>query len=150
MKISKITDYLYVSGQPRAKHASTIQDLDIGLIISMVGQIRPPKIYRQPPFNTLWLPTFDTFLTPIPIKTLQRGVEAALPIIESGGRILTHCRVGRHRGVAMGAAILISQGYGAEAAMTLIKENRPIADPDCWYIKRRIVKFETHWREQNK
>lgn len=145
MNISQITDYLYISGQPRAGDAPLLAELNVSLVISMVGHIRPPQVYRQPPFQALWLRTYDTFLTPIPMKKLFRGVETALPIIEKGGRILAHCHFGRHRGVAMAAAILIAQGHSATEAMTLIKEKRPIADPDCWYIKRRIEKFETWW-----
>lgn len=149
MNISQITDYLYVSGQPRSGDAPLLTELNVSLIISMVGHIRPPQVYRQPPFQALWLRTYDTVFTPIPMKKLFRGVDIALPIIESGGRVLAHCHYGRHRGVAMAAAILIAQGYPSAEAMTLIKEKRSIADPDIWYIKRRIEKFERHWRAVN-
>ena len=31
--------------------------------------------------------------------------------------------------------------------MTLIKAQRPAADPDSWYIRRRIEKFSRSWDE---
>jgi hypothetical protein len=38
---------------------------------------------------------------------------AALETIRQGGKVYAHCQRGRHRGVAMGAAILIALGYSA-------------------------------------
>ena len=45
----------------------------------------------------------------------------------------------------MGACILIAQGMPAEQAIELIKQQRPISDPQAWYIRRRIMKFERQW-----
>ena len=145
MNISQITDYLYISGQPEAQDAAKLESLGIRLIISMVGTKRPPQTLTCPPFEALWLRTYDTFLTPIPIRKLVQGVNAALPVITDGGRVLAHCAYGRHRGVAMGAAILIASGYSADDAMCLIAERRAVADPYAWYIQRRIRKFEDYW-----
>jgi len=148
MNISQITDYLYIGGQPKTADAAELEALGIRLIISMAGNRFPPKRLRQPPFQLLWLKTFDSFWTPIPIRKLFQGVRTALPVIERGERVLAHCSHGRHRGVAMGAAILIGMGHSAEEAMHLISTRRRIADPYTWYIKRRINKFERHWQAQ--
>ena len=91
--------------------------------------------------------TFDTPLTPIPLSALRQGVEAALAVIQAGNAVLIHCRKGRHRSVAMAAAILIGMGYTAEDAMALINRRRPAADPYIFYIRRRIRTFETWWRD---
>ena len=69
----------------------------------------------------------------------------ALETIRDGGKVYAHCAGGRHRGVTMGAAILIAQGYDPLSAMTLIKEKRPIADPFIFYIRPRILKFASQW-----
>jgi hypothetical protein len=29
--------------------------------------------------------------------------------------------------------------------MRLVKDRRAVADPDVWYIRRRILKFEQLW-----
>ena len=148
MDISQITDYLYVGAQPNAAHADELRALDVRLIISMRGERRPPATFSQPPFSVLWLKTYDTFLTPIPIHKLMEGVRAALPVIQSGGRVLTHCQRGRHRGVAMAAAILIAMGYSADEAMRLLRERRALAHPEAWHIRRQIKKFEKQWKTQ--
>ena len=56
-----------------------------------------------------------------------------------------HCAGGRHRGVAMGACVLIAQGYEPEAAMKLIVERRLVADPNVFYIRSRIMQFARAW-----
>jgi protein tyrosine phosphatase (PTP) superfamily phosphohydrolase (DUF442 family) len=149
MDISQITDYLYVGAQPKPEHAGRLRELGVRLIISMRGERRPPREFFQPPLGVLWLRTFDTFFTPIPVRKLMEGVRAALPVIHSGGRVLAHCREGRHRGVAMAAAILIAMGHSADDAMRLLRERRARAHPEAWYIRRQIKKFERHWEAQS-
>ena len=90
----------------------------------------------------LWLRTFDFPLTPIPVKTLNRAVGAAMPVIQNGGRVLVYCEGGRRRSVAMVSCILIGQGYPAGAAMQLISSRREVADPYFWHIQRLIRRFE--------
>jgi protein-tyrosine phosphatase len=146
MDISRITASLFVSAQPRPADVLLLQDLNIGLVISMRGEIRPDPVFSQPPLASLWLRTYDTFLTPIPLPALEQGVRAALPLIAQGGRVLVHCHHGRHRSVAQAAAILIAQGYTAPDAMSKLRAERAAADPHIWYIRRRIEIFERHWK----
>jgi hypothetical protein len=145
-EISQITDYLYISSWPEGEHFDEIVSSGIRLILSMHWW-KPSSDLDRPPLRLLWLPTVDFPLTPMPLNTLRTGVEAALPVIANGGGVLTHCRAGVHRGVAMGACVLIGMGHRADEAMQLIKEKRPAADPDIWYIRNRIHKFETYWKE---
>jgi dual specificity MAP kinase phosphatase len=143
--ISQINDYLYLSAWPEGEHADEIRELGVRLILSMHWG-RPSRTLREPPLRLLWLPTMDSPLTPMPVASLQRGVEAALPVIRDGGGVLTHCRYGIHRSAAMACCVLIGMGFTSEQAMQLVKEKRPIADPYIWYIRRRIEKFERHWK----
>ena len=145
MDISKITDQLYIAAHPKAEDASAIRDLNVRLILNMIF-IRPAKVYDQPPFRMLTLRTFDSIFLPIPISKLEKGVKAALPVIEAGNSVLVYCREGRHRSVAMAAAVLIGLGYSANQAMQLIKSKRAKADPYAWHIQRQIRKFEEVWR----
>ena len=146
--ISRITDYLYVSAWPEGEHAAEIQALNIRLILSMHWR-RPSKSLNHPPLRVLWLPTIDTPITPMPIGTLRRGVEAALPVIEEGGGVLAHCKAGVHRSVAMASCVLIGMGYTAVNAMQLVNEQREVADPFAGYIQSRIRKFESDWHRRN-
>jgi hypothetical protein len=146
LDISQITKSLFVSAQPQAGHAPELCALDIGLVISMRGEIKPDPVFSTPPLTSLWIRTYDTLFTPIPLTALEQGVRAALPVIARGGKVLVHCHQGRHRSVALAAAILIAQGYSAADAMWKLRAERLRADPHIWYIRRRIEQFEKHWR----
>ena len=70
------------------------------------------------------------------------------PVIEHGESVLIHCKAGVHRSVAMATCILIAHGYTADEAMTLVVEQRPVADPYAPYIQSRIRKFEQSWQRR--
>ena len=145
--VSAITGYLYISAWPRGDHADEIRALNVRLILSM-HWVKPSRSLGHPPIRLLWLPTFDNPLMPMPIPTLQRGVEAALPVIADGYRVLVHCRAGVHRSVAMACCVLIGMGYTPEQAMELVVQQRPVADPHARHIQPRIYQFEQSWRSR--
>ena len=141
MDISKITDTLYVSSKLQTEHMEELAARNIHLVISMiVGQ--PPPDFSNHVTRSLWLQTCDSILIPIPMKELMHGVQAALSVIKSGQSVLVYCAKGRHRSVAMAAAILIAIGHTADEAMQILRIQRTIADPQAWHISRRIHKFE--------
>ncbi len=148
MEYSTITPDLFIGNTPASKDYDHLRGLGVQLVINMRFEYRPRKDFHHAPISLLWLPTFDSPLIPIPLRALQRGVFAALETIQNGGKVYAHCAHGVHRGVTMGAAILIAQGYAAESAMKLIKEHRPKADPFAFYIRPRILKFARMWNEQ--
>lgn len=148
MNISQITNYLFIGAEPKAESAAELHRRNVRLVISMIGARRPPEVFAQPPYRLLWLRTFDTFLTPVPISKLISGVETALPIIEAGHGVFTFCAQGRHRSVAMASAILIAMGHPAEEAMRLVQSHREVADPEAWHIRRQILIFERRWRDR--
>lgn len=145
MDYSEITHQLYIGTTPRQIDYPILKEMGVDLVINMRFERPPHPDPSSPSIRLLWLPTFDSPLLPIPLSTLRRGVRAALDIFGNNGTVYTHCASGVHRGVAMGAAILISLGYQAEDAMRLIKERRPKADPYIWYIRRRIEGFARLW-----
>ncbi len=146
LDISEITDSLLVGAQPRAEDSQEIAARNVRLIISMIGGARPPQCFGDSPLSCLWLPSFDTFLTPIGARHLIRGVEEAQRVISQGGRVLVYCHKGRHRSVVMAAAILIASGHSAAEAISLLRARRRVADPHTWYIRRQIHKFEVLWK----
>ena len=145
MDVSAITEQLYIAARPRSRHVAHIQELRIDLVLSMIW-FRPTHELMRPPFKIVRLPTIDNPLAPMPMWFLRRGVAAALPVLDSGGRVLVYCRAGRHRSVAMACCILIAQGMTADGAMDLVVERRPIADPHARHIESRIRAFERDWR----
>jgi hypothetical protein len=145
---SVITDYLVIGTTPRAEAYHTLRAMGVKLVINMRWERRPYPDVHEKPIPALWLPTFDSPFVLVPVHVLMRGVWAALPIIEEGGSIYVHCQQGRHRGVAMGSAVLIAKGHAPEEAMKLIKERRSVADPGIWYIRRQILRFAEFWKKQ--
>jgi len=146
MNFSQITDNLFIGDTPQRDEYDFLRDLGVRLIINMRFDRRPAIDQHQPPLDFLWLRTFDNPMLPIPIRSLMRGVHAALETILDGGKVYAHCARGRHRGVAMGAAILIALGYDPDEAIELIKVRRPIADPGVFYIRGRILRFAHAWQ----
>lgn len=147
--ISAITDQLFIAARPRAHHVSHVRGLGVDLVISMIW-LAPPRELTRPPFRLVRLPTVDSPLFPIPMFMLHKGVKAAMPVMDEGGRVLVHCYAGRHRSVAMAACILIARGMSADDAMRIIITHRAIADPYIWYIERRIRSFEDEWRTRER
>ena len=141
MNYNQITDTLYIGTTPGAKDYDLLHALDITLVINMRFGFPPKRDPLSPPMRSLWLPAIDSPLFPIPLRFLLIGVNEALKVIEAGGSVYAHCSRGRHRGPAMGACILIAQGMDPSQAMQLIKQQRPVADPEAWYIRRRIMKY---------
>ena len=127
MDVSAITEQLYIAPRPRSRHVAHMQELRIDLVLAMIW-FRPARGLMRPPFRIVRLPTLDNPLAPMPMSLLFRGVAAALPVLDSGGRVLVYCRAGRHRSVAMACCILIARGMTADGAMDLVVERRPVAD----------------------
>ena len=143
-----VTDYLYVGSNIGQEQAAELKLFNFDLIISMIGQMPPDEVYTLPPFKTLWIKTYDTFFIPISIAKLLVGVTAALPVIQNKGKVLVFCMLGKHRSIAMGAAILISQGHTSEEAINLLTTARKAADPRRWYILSQIRAFEKYWQKR--
>jgi hypothetical protein len=148
MNYNKIIDKLYIGTTPKTEDYSVLRELDVQLVINMRIGLPPKPDRHATPIRSLWLPSIDSPLFPIPLRFLQAGVEEALKVMDHGGGVYTHCAKGRHRGPAMGACILIAQGLTPDEAMRLIKTRRPAADPQAWYIQRRIMKFAREWEEE--
>jgi protein tyrosine phosphatase (PTP) superfamily phosphohydrolase (DUF442 family) len=145
MNISQITDDLFIGNTPSLKDYDRLRDLGVRLIINMRLTGKPKTDLHHQPINTLWLRSIDSPFFPLSIPKLIRGAQAALETIRNGGKVYAHCAYGRHRGVAMGACILIAQGHDPHAAMQLIAERRSVADPFAYYIRPRILKFAKEW-----
>ncbi len=146
MNFSAITNDLFIGTYPSAVDYNHLRDLGVRLIINMRFRCGPVPDLHVPPIDLLWLRTIDSPFFPIPIDKLTCGARAALETIRNGGKVYSHCVGGVHRGVAMGAAILIAQGHDVDAAIHLIKSHRKAADPYVFYIYSRILRFANQWK----
>ena len=145
MNFSPITDDLFIGTTPSVRDYDHLRELGVRLIINMRFTFGPNPDLHHTPIQLLWLRSMDSPFFPISIQKLIRGAQAALETIHDGGRVYTHCAYGRHRGVAMGTAILIAQGHAPQAAMELIAARRPVADPFAYHIRPRILMFAREW-----
>jgi len=148
MDFSQITNDLFIGTTPTATDYDILRDLGVRLVINMRFMRGPHPDSHPEALNFLWLRTIDSPIILIPIQKLFQGTQAALETIHNGGKVYLHCAKGRHRSVAMGAAILIAQGHAPEIAMQLIKKQRPIADPGMFYISSRILQFAKQWQKE--
>ena len=121
MYFSQITKDLFIGPMPTTNDYDLFHNLGVRLVLNMRFARRLPAGLLHPPVEVLWLRSLDNPLFPIPLKLLMQGTHAALASISGGGKVYTHCAYGRHRSVAMGAAILIAQGYTPLDAMSLNK-----------------------------
>ena len=144
LDISEITGYLYISSFPGREHVEQIRAMGVRLILSMYLR-KPDIILGEPPITLLWMPVVDSPIMPISLKVLQRGVQAALLVINDGGKVLVHCKWGIHRSAAMACCVLIGKGYTTDEAIELVKRQRAVAEPDTGYVQARIRKFEQDW-----
>jgi hypothetical protein len=142
--VSAITEQLYLGSLTGERQVDYIRGLGIVLVLDMI-RAAPPVSLTRPPFQLLRLPTLDFPLFPIPLAQLRRGVEAAMPVLDAGGKVLVYCRQGRHRSVVMTCAILIARGMTADEAMDTVVAHRRVADPHAFYIEPRIRAFERDW-----
>ena len=148
LDISQITESLFISNWPIAKHVPDITSRGIELIVCTIQESQDKEL-NQPPLRMVQVPTTDSPLSPMPLSKLEQGVEAALPVIDQGGKVLTFCKSGIHRSAAMASCILIGQGYSAEEAMQTVSDGREKADPYKPHIRKQIEKFEPYWRERH-
>jgi len=144
VKFSAITDEIFVGGRPDSSDADALRRLNPALIISMLGG-NPPASVLALGVPVLSLSTRDNLLFPIPIQRLEQGVQAALPVVRGGSRVLVYCRQGRHRSVALAVCLLIALGQSSADAADLVRAKRAQADPRAWHIWRRILAFERSW-----
>jgi hypothetical protein len=128
----------------RGEHAQEIREMGIRLILSM-HWLRPERTLDKRLYGCSGCPRSIPF-HPIPMGYLVRGVKAALPVIHEGGKVLVHCKYGVHRSVAMACCVLIGIGYSSQEARQLVKAKRAVADPDIWYVRKRIQEFEKVWQ----
>src|SRR5687767_1336947 len=146
MNFSSITNDLFIGTTPFIQNYDQLRELGVQLVINMRLTHYPKADAYAQPLIFLSLRTVDSPFFPIPIQKLQRGAQMALETIRDGGKVYAHCAGGRHRGVAMGACILVAQGHSPLEAMKLIKDRRSFADPHIYYIRNQILRFALEWQ----
>jgi protein-tyrosine phosphatase len=145
MDFSQITNDLFIGTTPLAQDYDRLRELGVRLVINLRFARGPYPDTHPQSLKFLWLRSIDSPVLLISLQKLLEGTHIALETIRQGGKVYSHCAKGRHRSVAMGAAILIAQGHTPDDAMQLIKLQRPISDPGVFYVRSRIFQFARLW-----
>ena len=145
--ISFIAPHLLMGSQPTDRAYRELESDGVKLIINI--QVFPDG-HNKTLIPTKNFFTFDTPFFPVPMRYLFRGARLALERINNNETVFVHCRQGKHRSAMMVAAILIALGHSEDEARKMVKKGRPVANPDFFYIRRRIKQFETAWNKRNR
>ena len=144
--VSRITDYLFLSSLPKHEHAEHIWEL--GCADCLCRCTGRPGLYSA---AVCFRALSDHRLAADPDPDLHVAPGCARGA--AGDRARRErpdpLQSGVHRSVAMATCILIAHGYTADEAMTLVVEQRPVADPYAPYIQSRIRKFEQSWQRRH-
>jgi hypothetical protein len=147
MDYSEVTQQLYIGTTPSGPDFEVLRGLGVGLVINMRFLRGGPPPAGNPPIRYMRFRTIDNPLFPIPLQALLGGARAGLTVLREGGKVYVHCSRGRHRSIAMAAAILIASGLSPSEAMSLIKRRRATADPEAAHIRPRILAFARAWTD---
>jgi protein-tyrosine phosphatase len=127
-----VTKGLYIGTESAARNTDLLRSLQITHIVNLNGyeagggfpdgfEYRVVKMR-----DSAWETLTDEFWS---------AVEFAKDAIEKGGSVLVHCRCGIVRSAALCIAYLMDvQGLSVEAALALLKEQRPVVNPPQGFL----------------
>jgi protein tyrosine phosphatase (PTP) superfamily phosphohydrolase (DUF442 family) len=123
LNVSRVNDWLFVGGGvPRSRY-SDLKALGVTAVIDMRGErCDDAQALAALGIELLHLPVTDRY--PPSVEQLMRGVEWALPRVEQGGRLFTHCEHGVGRGPLMGLAVMVARGGHAPDAYREVRKAR--------------------------
>jgi protein tyrosine phosphatase (PTP) superfamily phosphohydrolase (DUF442 family) len=129
MDITWITQRIALGGGIwNAENMAEIARAGITHIIDMQIEFDDTPLGRPYGIEVLWNPTDDDFQLK-PAELFERGVEFASAALDVGeSKVFIHCAAGVHRAPMMTLAVLCSQGWELQDAITAITSRRPVAD----------------------
>ncbi|AEI63211.1 dual specificity phosphatase [Corallococcus macrosporus] len=123
LNVSRVNDWLYVGGAvPRSRYAE-LKARGITAVIDVRGErCDDAEALKALGIELLNLPVTDRY--PPSVEQLMRGVAWALPRLEQGGTLYTHCEHGVGRGPLVGLAVMVARGWEAPAAYRELRQAR--------------------------
>ncbi|WP_426756535.1 protein-tyrosine phosphatase family protein [Myxococcus sp. Y35] len=123
LNVSQVNDWLYVGGSvPRSRYTE-LKARGITAVIDVRGErCDDAEALAALGIELLNLPVTDRY--PPSVEQLMRGVAWALPRLEQGGRLYTHCEHGVGRGPLVGLAVMVARGWEAPAAYRELRRAR--------------------------
>lgn len=123
LNVSQVNDWLYVGGAvPRSRYAE-LKARGITAVIDVRGErCDDAEALKALGIELLNLPVTDRY--PPSVEQVMRGVEWALPRLEQGGTLYTHCEHGVGRGPLIGLAVMVARGWEAPVAYRELRQAR--------------------------
>ncbi|MFP2925169.1 fused DSP-PTPase phosphatase/NAD kinase-like protein [Pyxidicoccus sp. 3LG] len=123
LNLSRVHDWLYVGGAISRSRYADLKALGITAVIDVRGErCDDAAALAALGIELLNLPVTDRY--PPSVEQLMRGVEWALPRLEKGGRLFTHCEHGVGRGPLVGLAVMVARGWDAPTAYRELRHAR--------------------------
>ena len=133
-RFCRITNELWIGGQPRGAGMRTLRSQGITAVVNMRSEYDYPEKAKLYELKYMRLPTDDNGAPAL--ADLVKGVEFISDEIESGGRVYVHCWEGVGRSATMAAAYLVSKGNTPDNAWNKIMRVRPFIRPTAAQMKR--------------
>lgn len=131
MHYSQITDHIWVGGELEPGDWERLYQQGIRYDLSLQVEKRD-DFGELTPLGELWLPVVDCFM-----PSQEQLALAALyldGVVSQGGRVVVHCKHGIGRAPMTVACYLIAGGMEADRAMALLRERRPIVEPNAGQV----------------
>jgi protein tyrosine phosphatase (PTP) superfamily phosphohydrolase (DUF442 family) len=140
LDLSWVTRSLAVGGRVREEDIARLARAGITRVVDTRAEYRDDEAaLNREGIQLLYLPAPDTH--PLTVEDLLEGSAWALQQIRDGERVLIHCEHGVGRSVLLTCAVLVRDGYSAEAALQVVQAKRWQASPNHRQIKR-LHEFE--------
>ena len=140
LDMSWVTSSLAVGGRIRDEDIVRLSQSGVTRVIDTRAEYRDDEVaLNQESIQLLYLPAPDT--QPLTVEQLIEGSAWTLRQIRDGQKVLIHCEHGVGRSVLLTCAVLVRDGYSAEAALRLVQAKRWQASPNHRQIKR-LHEFE--------
>ncbi len=140
LDMSWVTGSLAVGGRVRQEDLERLARSGITRVVDTRAEYRDnEEALNRAGIQLLYLPVPDT--QPLTVEQLMEGATWVLQQVRDGQRVLIHCEHGVGRSVLLTCAVLVLDGYSAEAALRLVQAKRWQASPNHRQVKR-LHEFE--------
>lgn len=129
LDITQIVEGLSVGGGIYTReNAEELVANGITHVIDAQGEFDDTPLFRGLPVSVLWAPLHDDYSIPDKL-IIEQIADFAKGAIKNGNFVIhAHCAAGVRRGPLVIYMVIRLLGYSEEAAKTIIKEHRQIAD----------------------
>ncbi|MBI3269405.1 MAG: dual specificity protein phosphatase family protein [Planctomycetes bacterium] len=137
-RIHRITDRLFLGGEPDEAALPVLRKLGVKNILSLAAESGPLAGLCAPEFRRILLPVYDCI--PLPVEQAEQALRT-LRELEQSGRTLVHCIAGVSRSPAIMALFLVASGREGSMvdALRRLRLRRPVVNPSPALLTPEVV-----------